>query len=374
MNGEGHAGARDGGAQSPTLASALARHHLPALDGLRAIAVGGVMLFHFGVAWFSVAIAGVGLFFVLSGFLITHLLLQERAATGTISLGKFYLRRALRIFPAYYVFLAVSFAVMTANGAEVSTRLIATTLTYSTNYVQAFGLDRQTLVSHSWSLAIEEQFYLLWPLGLLLLLRGRRRPLMAIAVALVGIVAWRTRLFTTGRGDYIYYAFDTRADYLLVGCALALLSRREDFLQRINVVTRHAWFPLVTIALVGLSFRRPPFQGYIVTVGHTLVAMLLAVLLVQCMVLREHRGWRWLEWPAIRYLGRISYPLYLYHQLAPTLLRPLEEAGVRLAIRLPLEFAVSLALASLSWRVVERPFLALKRHAAVTPPQPSTVH
>jgi len=146
----------------PALRDLLASDHLPALDGLRAVAVAAVMVFHFGAASFYWAKLGVTLFFVLSGFLITLLLMREREATGSVSLRSFYIRRALRIFPAYYVFLLLSFAWMLIEGQDVPAALVFSDGFYVLNYVQSFGAFRDTPVSHGWTLGVEEQFYLLW--------------------------------------------------------------------------------------------------------------------------------------------------------------------------------------------------------------------
>jgi peptidoglycan/LPS O-acetylase OafA/YrhL len=342
----------------------LGARHLPALDGLRAVAVGGVLLFHFGLVRFAFAIAGVSLFFVISGFLITHLLLEERERTGTISLRLFYARRALRIFPAYYVFLAVAFAVMAAMGDPPSRRVILSAVFYVSNYVQAAGFDTSTLVSHAWSLAVEEQFYLLWPLVLVLVLRRGRDPIPVLSVAIIAIIAWRCMRFVTGHQGWIYYAFDTRADFLLTGCALAVAARRGAISRLAVVVAAKPWYPLIILLLCAACFRFPPYRGFIPTVGYSVVALLLAIFLVQCMMLSTHPAWRWLEHPVVRYIGRISYPLYLYHQLAPVLVRPLE-ARARHAVVLVAEVVVSVALAMLSWYLIERPFLRLKDRLAV---------
>src|SRR5881628_2466461 len=137
--------------------------HLPALDGLRAVAVFTVIVYHFGIAAVPGDL-GVSAFFVLSGFLITWLLLREHAANGTVSLTRFYTRRVLRIFPAYYAFLALSFAIDHLRHDPWSPALRNSAIVYLINYFNAFNGHPNTSIAHAWSLAIEEQFYLLWPL------------------------------------------------------------------------------------------------------------------------------------------------------------------------------------------------------------------
>src|SRR6266568_5411553 len=165
--------------------------HLPALDGLRAVAVFTVIVYHFGINAVPGDL-GVSAFFVLSGFLITWLLLKEHAASGTVSLRRFYTRRVLRIFPAYYAFLALSFAIDHLRGQAWGPSLGFSSVFYLVNYYNAFNGHPTTSISHAWSLGIEEQFYLLWPLLLLGLLQGGvARVARALVFLIVVVVAWR---------------------------------------------------------------------------------------------------------------------------------------------------------------------------------------
>jgi|KBSSwiStaDraftv2_1062776.scaffolds.fasta_scaffold28390_3 peptidoglycan/LPS O-acetylase OafA/YrhL len=340
------------------------QQHLPALDGLRALAVAGVILFHFGFLSFSFGILGVSLFFVISGFLITHLLLREHETGGGISFSRFYARRALRIFPAYYVFLAVSFVYMAVHAIPLPPRLVASSILYYNDYVQAFGQDRANLISHSWSLAIEEQFYLLWPFGLTLLLRRRSGGVGILGVAVVCIAAWRTMLFALGHGSYTYYAFDTRVDQLLIGCGLAIVARQPEFDRIAGVASRSAVFPLLTATAAVLLFQIR-MAGLMASVGYSIIGMLFGLFLVQTIMLSGHPAWRWLDSPPVRFIGRISYPLYLYHKLAAALVDAYAP-GLRWSVQIVPAFAVTLGLAMASYYLVERPFLSLK--SRVSPP------
>ncbi len=336
----------------------LRSRHLPALDGLRAVAVGGVILFHWGLLPFAIGSLGVSLFFVISGFLITHLLLAEHEGAGSVSLGRFYARRALRIFPAYYVFLAVAFALMTMRGTPPSVRLVWSSLLYVTDYVQAFGFDRRTLASHAWSLAIEEQFYLLWPVALLALLGRRANVLLWLGVAVAVVTAWRTTLYLSGHGPHIYYAFDTRADQLMLGCALAVVARRPWWDRVAQALSCRPVFPLLSAIGAYLTFQLP-FVGSVATVGYALSGLFFAALIVQAIMLSGHRAWRWLDAAPVRYVGRLSYPLYLYHQLALPMMGA--QAGeMRWSKQFLLRGIITLALAMASYHLVETPFLALK--------------
>jgi peptidoglycan/LPS O-acetylase OafA/YrhL len=345
----------------------IAREHLPALDGLRAVAVAAVMVFHFGAASFYWAKLGVTLFFVLSGFLITLLLIREREATGSVSLRKFYFRRALRIFPAYYVFLLLSFGWMLIEGMDVPAALVLSAGLYALNYVQAFGAFRDTPVSHGWSLGVEEQFYLLWPTMLLAAWNRKVAPGALVGFALGAILLWRVFLVVTDLvpDGYQYYAFDTQFDALLIGCGLALCARAE-WVQRVaDAVSVTPVAPLLTVVALALSHQIPVDAWYL-TIGNLFDAVLLAILLVQAMMLHQHVTWRWIEWRWVRFLGAISYPLYLYHQLGRRIVDNVWQP--RFAVWIVVTTAVSLVLAIGSYYFVEQPFLKLKKRFARTAP------
>ena len=353
MSGTASAAAR------PDLGALLEQQHLPALDGLRAIAVFTVMVYHFGVAQVPGDL-GVSGFFVLSGFLITWLLRQEYRASGTISLKRFYARRTLRIFPAYYVFVTFSFLVDHLRGEHWPKALTLSAFGYVMNYYNALHGYPITSVAHAWSLAIEEQFYLLWPLAFLLLSRGGTRALVrALVAAILAVVIWRSYLYLVRDvgSAYVYDAFDTRFDNLAVGCLLAVGLESGGVRSAASALARWSWLPLVTLALLIVS-RQETSVRYHYSAGFTVDACLVAVFIVQMLQLSRAALWRWLELPVVRYLGRISYPLYLYHLWGDNVGERARGAG-------PVGmFAVaalaSIALASGSYFVVERPFLALK--------------
>ncbi|MCM3921677.1 acyltransferase, partial [Frankia sp. AiPs1] len=200
----------------------------PALDGLRALAVLAVLCFHMNAL--SGGYLGVDVFLVLSGFLITGLLLAERDRVGAVSLGRFYVRRAFRLLPAFGVFVAVGAVLVVA----VKTRAdqwdfldnAVTSLLYVNNYYRVFRPDSGgAWFGHTWSLSLEEQFYLIWPAVLVLLCRrpaARRRLPAILGAAAVAVFAWREILIAAGVSDArIYFGLDTRADALLVGAGLA---------------------------------------------------------------------------------------------------------------------------------------------------------
>jgi peptidoglycan/LPS O-acetylase OafA/YrhL len=347
--------------------SELLRHrHLPGLDGLRAVSVFVVIVYHFGINAVPGDL-GVSGFFVLSGFLITWLLLRELQGAGTISLPQFYARRFLRIFPAYYAFLAASFLYDRLRGDIWPHGLGWSGLFYFVNYFNATHGHPDTSIAHAWSLSIEEQFYLLWPLALLLLSRtGRRWFAPALVAVTLAVVAWRSFLFLHRHVGvaYVYNAFDTRFDNLAVGCLLAVCADREWFERLATRLASNALLPCLTIVLLAWS-RIGTSDRYHYTLGYTVDAVLLAAFILQILLLAGTPAWRWLEHPAIRYLGTISYPLYLWHAWGLTIGMHFHAAGR--AGQFAAGVVASIALASGSYFVVERPFLRLKSRFSSAP-------
>jgi peptidoglycan/LPS O-acetylase OafA/YrhL len=338
----------------------LSARRLPALDGLRAIAVLTVIVYHGGVDIIP-ADLGVSIFFVLSGFLITWLLLRERNESGRVSLRAFYTRRALRIFPAYLAFIALSFTLDRLLGDSWPAGMRWSAITYTMNYYNALHGNPVNSVTHTWSLAVEEQFYLLWPvLFIALAARGERTLRWGLVGATIAIAAWRTFLYLGVHvgSAYVYNAFDTRADVLAVGCLLAVSVHSARVRAAASRIASRAWMPLVTIALL-LASRLAGDPRYHYSLGFTVDALLIAVLLVQLVQLARDRWWRWLEHPLMRYLGAISYPMYLYHQWGAGIGRRVP--GDAIAAELTLGLCATIVLASGSYYVIERPFLALKR-------------
>jgi peptidoglycan/LPS O-acetylase OafA/YrhL len=338
----------------------IAGAHLPALDGLRAVAVFTVVASHSNLPLRVPGDLGVSAFFVLSGFLITRLLVRERERTGGISIRRFYLRRTMRIFPAYYAFLLLSYALDARAGQLWSNTLLANALTYTVNYFNAFNHHPSTSVAHAWSLAVEEQFYLLWPLAFVILAqRGRRALVTGVSLAALAAVAWRSWLYLGAHVDpsYVYNAFDTRLDNLAVGCLLALAVDYDTVVAAAGRVGKRSWFPVVTLALL-LTSRVATPESYHYSIGFTVDALLVATLIVQLLQLYRTRLWSWLEWRSIRYLGAISYPIYLYHQWGASVGRRI--VGDAHAFEFTAGVIATIALASGSYYVIERPFLRLK--------------
>lgn len=343
------------------LESGLGLSHLPALDGLRAIAVFLVIFYHFGLPF--PAGLGVIIFFVLSGFLITWLLLKEQENYGTISIRKFYLRRTLRILPAFYCFWLLCLVFLVVAHKAVHWPTAFASFFYVNNYYQAFHGDPNTWFSHTWSLAVEEQFYLLWaPLFFLI---GKHRKRLAWLLAGLIASAWIYRellvfVFRVREG-YIYEAFDTRLDQLLIGCLLAVLLRSKVLAGFWRTICGNVGFSALTVALLfGSAFLQVQFGAqYRDICALTLDPVLAALLLVQAISFRSTVFWRWLEFPVVRFLGAISYSLYLYQQIV---MHPVRERlhGFPVMVQLAVAVGVVIFLASVSFVFIEMPFLDLK--------------
>ena len=222
----------------------------PALDGLRAIAVGVVVLYHLNYGWMRGGFMGVDAFFVLSGFLITSLLLQERRSTGQTHLGRFWSRRARRLLPAVFVMIAIvtwygSTVVPSTSLGTLRWDAISGVLYYANWHFIASGQSYFSLflapspLTHLWSLAIEEQFYLVWPLVFAFVAtRGRLRTMFAVCVA--GVVASQVvmvLLYDAADPSRAYYATPARLNTILIGCALAVLMHARPDLAR--ALTHH---------------------------------------------------------------------------------------------------------------------------------------
>lgn len=338
----------------------LDRSAIPGLDGIRALAVLLVIANHFGFEWINGAL-GVLIFFVLSGFLITWLMLKELDRTGTVSLRQFYRRRVLRIFPAFYCFWLCGVGIYLARGHYLDWGQALSAFFYFSNYWMGLVPSDCMLFPHTWSLSIEEQFYLLWP-ALFLLARRRPRHLpwyLGAAIVAVWIHRALLHLVFNVRPEYIYRAFDTRLDHLAVGCLLAILVRRGSLDRAARALTASSWLPVLTLALLFAAQLGHKSLTFIYTVGYAFEPLLTAVFLLQLVWFSGRGGWALFEHPVTRYLGRISYPLYLWQQLTLYTSKRLL-AAQPVALQFVFALAITVAFASASYLIVEKPFLKLK--------------
>lgn len=344
--------------------------YLPALDGLRAVSILLVVVSHLGLGHLVPGGLGVTIFFFISGFIITHILLRENDANGDVSLKGFYLKRFFRLAPALLVYIALSVLFFGALGRPLPLVDVLAALFYAANYHRIFhGWSDVTVwppLSIIWSLAVEEHFYFAFPL-LLVALRRRLDLLLHGLVALcVAVLAWRVWL-VYGIGlanlapERTYEATDTRIDSIVFGCVLSVLIARaaahggvdaSALLRRLG--SRPALAGGALLLLATLLWRDEAFRE---SWRYTLQGLALAPLFVHLFVSgRRDALHRLLASAPMVFIGKISYSLYLYHWLALCALAQLLGTGPGqiLAVRLA-AISLMLVLAIGSYRLVEAP-------------------
>jgi peptidoglycan/LPS O-acetylase OafA/YrhL len=350
--------------------------YLPGVDGLRAVAVVSVLLYHAEFSWMIGGYLGVEVFFVISGYLITSLLFAERSRTGGVKLGTFYIRRARRLLPALFVTLAgvmvLSLIFLPDQVASLRGDIVAA-VGYATNWYfivaqkSYFETATPSLIKHLWSLAIEEQFYLIWPLlftGLLKLV-GRKRliALIVAGAALSSIwMAWLYAHLDASNPDAlnrVYMGTDTRAAGLLIGAALALTwspwrlgkSRTGKGAPLVLDVVGVAALGLLVYALYGLSeFSSSLYQG-----GFLKVSVLTAIVIAVVAHPAARLG-RVLGCAPMRWIGLRSYGIYLYHFPIFVLIKPDPLIpNPNLYLYFVVRVAITMVVVELSYRYIEMP-------------------
>jgi peptidoglycan/LPS O-acetylase OafA/YrhL len=346
--------------------------YLPGIDAMRALAVLAVFGYHAGLSWTPGGFLGVDVFFVISGYLITSLLLREFERGGHVALGRFWLRRARRLLPAVAVLIAVSMvlgAIFEPARIDALRGDAISALFYFANWHFVFGHEsyfeqfgRPSLFTHLWSLSVEEQFYLFWPLVFAagMKLFGRGKLVLGVLAGALGSVALAWILFDPG-GDAsrAYYGTDTHAVGLLAGVALAMVWSPIE-------LRRHRAGPLVgpildAVGVLALGYIVLSFlhvHDYDLALWHggylwlaIATALLLAVLAHPAARLGPILGQKPLLW-----LGLRSYSFYLWHWPVLVLTRPGIDVSLPRGILIPLQLLATLALADLSYRFVELPF------------------
>ena len=332
--------------------------HLPSLDGLRAISIALVLLGHLsGTRGFGKLDLGVGdyahlgviVFFVISGFLITRLMLSERRKNGCVSLKLFYARRTLRLFPASYAFIACVCLLWWVGVVHLQAADIWHAVTYTVNFLP----ERSWQIGHLWSLSVEEQFYLLWPCTFVVL-GPRRAGWVAAGVILFGPVArsgaW---LFLRGTPYRNLEMFPMVADSLAMGC---LLARVGGWLERKN------WYlqlfrPVCSVGLAALILLINRYMGYTVVevFGTSVVNLSLAILIHRSVYCSRDWIGQVLNWKPIAFVGVLSYSLYLWQQLF------LNRNSCAWVNVFPQNLVFTIAAALGSYFLLERPVLRLRR-------------
>ena len=323
----------------------------PALDGLRALAIAAVFLFHARAPLSRGGYMGVDIFFVLSGFLITGLLLAEIDRRGKVDLRAFFLRRAVRLMPALALMLAVylTFAPKLWP-ADSHSWQAASAITYLSGYAVAYSGQPPGQLSHTWSLAAEAHFYLLWPF--VIVWGARRWSQRELFVALIALYlaasAWRLGCMGAGQSwQEVYYRSDTRMSGLLLGAAVAALVRVPLALEPLRrLAPLRLWMPLLLVALCTLQWGDPLSAA----IGFTVAELACAAMLLH---INTGSGAlvRFLSRPAVVWIGSISYGIYLWHFPVLYFLRDEFSWTVAMVLGVPL----SIGLAAASFYILETP-------------------
>ena len=363
---------------TPELSETTSKPRIPSLDGLRAISIFLVVIGHASLSFphsgkwvnfflqiFGNSDAGVLIFFVISGFLITTLLLQEFEKTGSIRLSNFYLRRSFRIFPAFYCYMGVVFFLWMAGNIHLTWPIFGTAAMFLRNYGSLFIHSSPTgdwFVGHTWTLAVEEQFYWLWPICLIAVKPRRAILIAAVLIALAPVL--RTSeyfIFKAGR-EQIPILLHTRMDSLMTGALAALLYKNKRFQGLLNLLYKKKAPLFSALFIFGLSpLIAGHFHGiYLLPVGWTLENFATVIILLWAIDYSRSRIGICLNSRLLVHVGVISYSLYLWQQLFLTNLSPFPLA------KFPLNIILAIIAAEISYFVIERPILIWRRRLKPT--------
>jgi peptidoglycan/LPS O-acetylase OafA/YrhL len=341
----------------------------PELDGVRGISILLVLGLHFKPSITPGGYFGVDIFFVLSGFLITSLLLQEWARQDSIRLKDFYIRRALRLGPALAFYLvslaAYAFLFLRSESAHEVYIGILWTLSYVSNWVMALRPNQAlSILAITWSLAIEEQFYLIWPLLLTTLLTAklrRRWILIALALGVVFVAAYRALLWQAGASPRrLYYGTDTHAEGLLLGCLIGCLLAWELVPQSKTLGRAMKSLALISFLFVGyLVFTTSHYEPLLYVGGFSMASLAIAAMIFTLLAWPVAVATTLLRVRPLVWVGRISYGLYLWHWPVRGLVfgKSVQPSLKQIIVGVVLSFVI----AAFSFYVVEQPFLRWKK-------------
>jgi len=340
----------------------MADKYVPSLNGLRALSIGIVIIVHcgfknFGTREFPGAQFGVNIFFVLSGFLITLLLLEEERLSATINLKKFYFRRILRIFPAYYALLIAYYILQMRGVFQFTTNTWLSAIFYLKDVRVPNSYSWET--DHLWSLSIEEHFYLLWPLVFKFLKRYR----VKIAVFFIILVPIARGVVFALNPHSEGTTFYERSDALLWGCLLAIYYQPVSMVM-MRAINKYKWMiilPFLGLFVSVVAFRifpiNSPFAaGVIRALGRadgTFTNIFICLVIVIAVNSRNTLFYKMLNTDAVNYLGKLSYSLYIWQQL-------FFSSAIGMWGVFPLNILCIVAVSMLSYHFIEKPFLAIK--------------
>lgn len=349
--------------------------YAPALDGLRGVAIIAVMLFHAEIIFFSGGFVGVDVFFVLSGFLITSLLIQEYDRAGFINLKHFYMRRLLRLGPAL-IFLLICFVVISylfVDKEKAAKNYVdaLVSLLYFSNWARAFNFYPPDFLGHTWSLSIEEQFYILWPVVLLTLLRTiKNRWYIFFFSTMVALASWVLRVYFTMADvsvERLYNGLDTRADALMIGCALGVLVSSR-LLNKQNETCLAKWLSYIS-AFSMLCFLSALHLGEwqdrsMYYIGFVVIEFIAAIFILDVMINRTSLIGKILAMRGVVWVGSISYGLYLWHY---PIYRTMFELGFNRWTVVLAGTLMTFTVAACSYYFLERPMLKFRRFFTCPP-------
>jgi peptidoglycan/LPS O-acetylase OafA/YrhL len=360
------------------------QRYMPGLDGLRAIAVLAVIAFHLGFDWAPGGMLGVGVFFTLSGYLITDILLAQLSARGRIKLGPFWLARARRLLPALFVMLAIVVAWVTVFGPAQPNQFregVISAIFYFNNWQQIFAdvsyfarFEAEGPLDHLWSLSVEEQFYIVWPFLLLIgaklvhetpLASGvrPRLALLTVAGAIASSILMAALYEPSFDPSRLYFGTDTRAGGLLFGAALAMVWPSRKLSRRIAPQARNTLdaLGLAGLLVIALMIWRTGELSPFLYRGGFVVLALATVLVLMPLTHPACRLGTWLGVRPLRWVGVRSYGIYLWQTPIIVLTTPQGVQRKEDLVRSLLQVAAIFAVSALSWRFVEEPI----RHGAL---------
>jgi peptidoglycan/LPS O-acetylase OafA/YrhL len=348
------------------------RERIPSLDGLRAVAILLVVVYHFantqkaplwhGRTWTMIGGAGVDVFFAISGFLITTLLLRERGRTGSVSLRGFYARRCVRILPALFAYLAVMALFDRLGWIQVPLRDWVAALTYTVNFVPGVSLP----LAHIWSLSVEEHFYLIWPI--LFIVAGARQSawIAGACLLLEPVIRHLSFRFAAGYIDIDFATF-TRLDAIAGGCLLAQLAESSRARRLLRLVEAKPLLSVaIALAVVVCSIVVLSRSGkYTITLKPTVHALAICVVLWSAVRCPNTVVGRLLNFAPLAWIGRLSYSLYLWQEVFLD-----RTNGGRWMCQFPQNLILAFGAAIASYYLIEQPILAWRRR----PREAATVH